>query len=173
MPTESKFHSTSKRKPTPADNIHRELELAEQDGNLEEGEIQEKKEKHLKHVKKITGIAFIAALLAITSTIMEAFAGLTLQYCHNLGLMNSYWGFWNLIQIGSCIAMVGITAKGCYSLNDRDHLHPPWSIALGTHVLVLAGLGLMIGEAVRRAWNKFREVVPDPPEDTLSMSRRM
>jgi uncharacterized protein YjeT (DUF2065 family) len=87
--------------------------------------------------------------------------------------MNFYWGFWNLIQVGSCIAMVGIAAKGYYSLSDLDHTHPPWSIALGMLVLVLAGLGHMVGEALRRAWKKFRGVVLDPPEDTISMSRRM
>jgi uncharacterized BrkB/YihY/UPF0761 family membrane protein len=134
---------------------NRKIKEAETD--LEKGyarEDLEHKKKQLTERQYITvAITSVSALAATVATIMEAFAALTLEYCDGEDLMQFYWGFWTLIQVGSVIAMIGLAAYHYYSLNDKDH--PPWMVALGTPVLVIAGLGHMVVLGVRTAWRKF------------------
>lgn len=87
-------------------------------------------------------ITSICAMLAIVASVMEALACLTLQFCDGEDLVQFYWSFWALLQIGSVIALIGLAVYHIYSLNDKDH--PPWMVALGTPVLVIAGLGHLI-----------------------------
>ena len=98
-------------------------------------------------------ITSVCALLGTVATIMEAFAALTLQYCDGEDLMQFYWSFWALLQVGSVIALIGLAVYHLYSLNDKDH--PPWMIALGTPVLVLAGLGHLLVLAILALLRRF------------------
>ncbi|KAG6025195.1 hypothetical protein E4U41_001591 [Claviceps citrina] len=78
---------------------------------------------------------FIASL---TVVIMEAFALLALQFCDGEDLMSLYWSTWTMLQVGSLIALLGIVLALLFS--HRNRKHPPWALALGTPVLVIAGL---------------------------------
>jgi hypothetical protein len=99
-------------------------------------------------------ITSVCALLGTVATIMEAFAALTLQYCDGEDLMQFYWSFWALLQVGSVIALIGLAVYHLYSLTDKDH--PPWMIALGTPVLVIAGLGHIAVLGFRAVWRRLR-----------------
>jgi hypothetical protein len=67
--------------------------------------------------------------------------------------MMLYWGFWTLIQVGSLIAIVGIMINLWYSLGEKEN--PPWIVALGTPVLVIAALGHAWQNCVRTAWRRW------------------
>lgn len=112
-------------------------------------------------------ITSICAILATVATVMEALACLTLQYCDGEDLMQFYWSFWALLQIGSVIALIGLAVYHIYSLNDKDH--PPWMIALGTPVLVIAGLGHIIVLGVLLA---LRSCTGRPTAQPPARSRR-
>ena len=87
-------------------------------------------------------ITSVCAIGGTVSAIIEALAALALEYCDGEDLTQFYWAFWGLIQVGACIALIGLAVYHIYSLNDKDH--PPWMIALGTPVLVIAGLGHLL-----------------------------
>ncbi|KAF4982994.1 hypothetical protein FZEAL_1495 [Fusarium zealandicum] len=70
--------------------------------------------------------------------VMEAYAILALQFCDGEDLISLYWSTWTMIQVGSLIAMMGIILALANTLRGRQH--PPWALALGTPVLVIAGL---------------------------------
>jgi len=70
--------------------------------------------------------------------VMEAYSILALQFCDGEDLISLYWSTWTMIQIGSLIAMMGIILALAHSLRGRRH--PPWALALGTPVLVIAGV---------------------------------
>ncbi|KAL6362450.1 hypothetical protein LRP88_03732 [Fusarium phalaenopsidis] len=70
--------------------------------------------------------------------IMEAYSILALQFCDGEDLISLYWSTWTMIQVGSLIAMMGIILALAHSLRGRRH--PPWALALGTPVLVIAGV---------------------------------
>jgi hypothetical protein len=63
-----------------------------------------------------------------------------------------YWSFWTLIQVGSLIAILGISVSQGYCLVGKEG--PPWNVALGTPVLVLAALGHVggLGWRMGRMW---------------------
>jgi hypothetical protein len=84
---------------------------------------------------------------------MEAFAAFSIQFCDGEDLMMLYWGFWTLIQVGSLIAIFGIMLNQWYSLEEKEH--PPWSVALGTPVLVIAALGHAWQSCFRTAWRRW------------------
>lgn len=88
------------------------------------------------------GITSICAVVGTVATIIEALAVLALEYCDGEDLTQLYWAFWSIIQVGACIALIGLAVYHIYSLSDKDH--PPWMIALGTPVLVIAGLGHLL-----------------------------
>ncbi|KAF5003619.1 hypothetical protein FDECE_9824 [Fusarium decemcellulare] len=69
--------------------------------------------------------------------IMEAYCILALQFCDGEDLISLYWSTWTMIQVGSLIAMIGIILALAHTLRGRKH--PPWALALGTPVLVIAG----------------------------------
>ena len=102
-------------------------------------DLDKTKEKLRSKQKNSVRCTAICALLATISTVMGAFAALTVQWCWSENLINLYWSFWILISVGSCIAMIGIAISHYFHLNEHDH--PPWNIALGTPVLVIAGIG--------------------------------
>lgn len=108
---------------------------------------------------------------------MEIFALMALQFCDGEDLMSLYWSTFTMIQIGSLIAVSGIILAMLHTL--RDHKHPPWALALGTPVLVVAGLFSFIGDCVLRRAKKLttnstdskNKAVEDVEEGTVPMSR--
>lgn len=89
----------------------------------------------------------------MVTVIMEAFAAFSIQFCDGEDLMMLYWGFWTLIQVGSLIAIFGIMLNQWYSLREKEL--PPWNVALGTPVLVIAALGHAWQSCVRTVWRKW------------------
>ncbi|KAI0597742.1 hypothetical protein F4775DRAFT_216640 [Biscogniauxia sp. FL1348] len=107
---------------------------------------------------------FVAAVLLI----IEVFALLALQFCDGEDLMSLYWSTWTMLQLGSEIAILGIAFALWHHLCDIRH--PPWALALGTPVLVVAGFGHVISltlemfykrvKARRRAKSASRSAAP-------------
>src|SRR5258706_11552830 len=89
--------------------------------------------------KKCFLVSILCFFFALISVIMEAFAALSIQFCDGEDIMMLYWGFWNLVQVGSLIAILGIAFNQAWSLGGKEQ--PPWNIALGTPVLLMATLG--------------------------------
>jgi hypothetical protein len=85
--------------------------------------------------------------------IFSALAGLHIEFCDNEDLIFFYWSFWTLIQVGSLIAILGISVNLCYGLGERQG--PPWNVALGTPVLVIAALGHAWELACRGVWRRW------------------
>ncbi|KAJ4135218.1 hypothetical protein NW768_004839 [Fusarium equiseti] len=90
--------------------------------------------------KRIRQSVFMCLGCVSISTIivvMEAYSILALQFCDGEDLISLYWSTWTMIQVGSLIAMIGIILALAHTLRGRQH--PPWALALGTPVLVIAG----------------------------------
>ncbi|OAR02208.1 hypothetical protein LLEC1_01128, partial [Akanthomyces lecanii] len=84
------------------------------------------------------GICTVCVLISTVIVVMEVYTLLALQFCDGEDLMSLYWSTWTMIQLGSLIAMVGVILAMVHTL--RNKRHPPWALALGTPVLVIAGL---------------------------------
>ncbi|KAI0889282.1 uncharacterized protein GGS22DRAFT_69515 [Annulohypoxylon maeteangense] len=94
-------------------------------------------------------------LLAAILLVFEVFALLALQFCDGEDLMSLYWSTWTMLQLGSEIAILGINLAMWHHLfNVRQ---PLWALALGTPVLVVAGLGHIIHVAFRVFYKKAKE----------------
>ncbi|TQV96759.1 hypothetical protein IF1G_03999 [Cordyceps javanica] len=91
-----------------------------------------------KRLRLCIGICTGCVLVSAVIVIMEAYALLALQFCDGEDLMSLYWSTWTMIQIGSLIAVIGVILAMIHTL--RNKRHPPWALALGTPVLVIAGL---------------------------------
>ncbi|TDZ26226.1 hypothetical protein Cob_v001033 [Colletotrichum orbiculare MAFF 240422] len=76
--------------------------------------------------------------VSLTTVIMEVFTLMALQFCDGEDLMSLYWSTFTMIQVGSLIAVCGVILALVHSLRQRKN--PPWALALGTPVLVIAGL---------------------------------
>jgi len=66
--------------------------------------------------------------------------------------MMLYWAFWTLIQGGSLIAIFSVVLNQWYDLREKEH--PPWNVALGTTVLVIAAIGNAWQSCARTAWQR-------------------
>ncbi|ROT37388.1 hypothetical protein SODALDRAFT_334478 [Sodiomyces alkalinus F11] len=94
-------------------------------------------------------------VLSLTTVIMEVFALLALQFCDGEDLMSLYWSTWTMMQVGSLIAVCGIILALLHNLRDRKH--PPWALALGTPVLVAAGLFSFLQSCASKRLKQFDE----------------
>ncbi|EGR49671.1 uncharacterized protein TRIREDRAFT_106684 [Trichoderma reesei QM6a] len=92
-------------------------------------------------------------LVSAAVVVMEAFSLLALQFCDGENLISLYWSTWTMIQVGSLIAMMGIILAMAHSLRNRRH--PPWALALGTPVLVIAGLLHLIHDCTKKRVKKM------------------
>ncbi|KAM0286982.1 hypothetical protein ACHAQH_000667 [Verticillium albo-atrum] len=86
---------------------------------------------------------------------MEVFALLALQFCDGEDLMSLYWSTWTMIQVGSLIAVCGIVLALMHTLRDRKN--PPWALALGTPVLVVAGLFNFLQSCISRRISRAKD----------------
>lgn len=83
--------------------------------------------------------AMISGLVSLVAAVIEAFALLTLQFCDEEPLSSLYWSTWTVLQVGGVVAIFGISLHVRHMIKGTRH--PPWALALGTPVLVVAGLG--------------------------------
>ncbi|GJN74942.1 hypothetical protein VFPFJ_10755 [Purpureocillium lilacinum] len=90
-----------------------------------------------KTIRTYIFICFSCACISVVLVVMEAFALLAVQFCDGEPLMPLFWSTWAMVQVGSLIAIVGTILALLHSF--RDSKHPPWALALGTPVLVIAG----------------------------------
>ncbi|KAF3769125.1 hypothetical protein M406DRAFT_249597 [Cryphonectria parasitica EP155] len=79
------------------------------------------------------------SFVSLVAAILEVFVLLTLQFCDHEPLASLYWSNWTVLQVGAVVAMFGICLHVRHMIKGRRH--PPWALALGTPVLVVAGLG--------------------------------
>ncbi|KAG5960956.1 hypothetical protein E4U58_004482 [Claviceps cyperi] len=107
-------------------------------------------------------LSVACVLMSTTVVIIEAFALLALQFCDGEDLMSLYWSTWTMLQVGSLIALMGIVLALLFS--HRDRKHPPWALALGTPVLVIAGLLHLIHDCSRKRVKGLR-APQDSPDD--------
>ncbi|KAK3397794.1 hypothetical protein B0T20DRAFT_232003 [Sordaria brevicollis] len=93
-------------------------------------------------------------VLSIIAVVMEVYALLALQFCDGEDLMSLYWSTWTMLQVGSLIAILGIILAAFNAIRDRKN--PPWALALGTPVLVVAGIGHAFHGAMRKRVQRVR-----------------
>ncbi|KJZ73920.1 hypothetical protein HIM_06588 [Hirsutella minnesotensis 3608] len=126
-------------------------------------------EKRAKSLRLNIFLCLICVSVSTVTVVMEAFALLALQFCDGEDLMSLYWSTWTMIQIGSLIAMVGIILALLHSLWDKKH--PPWALALGTPVLVIAGVLHLFHDTTKRRIKKMRSRSSGLSKSGPSMSR--
>lgn len=118
-------------------------------------------------------VSFICFVLGVAAVLFEAFALFAIQFCDGEDLMMLYWGFWTLIQVGSFIAILGIVLNQWNELLGKEL--PPWNIALGTPVLVIAGVAHSWLNTSSSLWKKWRGKREDDKSmrnvDRVSLSR--
>ncbi|EDO65289.1 hypothetical protein GE21DRAFT_1123 [Neurospora crassa] len=111
--------------------------------------------KHYRHkMQRCLLICTGYFLLSIIALVMEVYALLALQFCDGEDLMSLYWSTWTMLQVGSLIAILGIILATFNAIRDRKN--PPWALALGTPVLVVAGIGHAFHGAMRKRVQRVR-----------------
>jgi hypothetical protein len=118
--------------------------------------------KGLKRLKQHMFLCMGLVAVSMVIVVMEAFALLALEFCDGEDLMSLYWSSWMMTQVGSLIAIVGIVLAMLHSLWDRRH--PPWALALGTPVLVIAGIMNLLHDCTKRRLKQMRKS-PEPDSD--------
>ncbi|KAH8593928.1 hypothetical protein B0O99DRAFT_193421 [Bisporella sp. PMI_857] len=124
--------------------------------------------RYSKHVRKLRmrylGIVGLCLVLSITCTVIEVFAAFNIEYCDGEDLMQLYWGFWSVLQVGSNIAIFGVMLQLWIVLGNVQS--PSWAVALGTPVLVFAALTWIFSEITKVVLKKcFHKDIADD-EDT-------
>jgi uncharacterized BrkB/YihY/UPF0761 family membrane protein len=110
------------------------------------------------------GIVGLCLVLSITCTVIEVFAAFNIEYCDGEDLMQLYWGFWSVLQVGSNIAIFGVMLQLWIVLGNVQS--PSWAVALGTPVLVFAALTWIFSEITKVVLKKcFHKDIADD-EDT-------
>lgn len=81
----------------------------------------------------------VCGTVALLVVVLEAFVMMALQFCDGEPIISLYWATWTTLQVGGLIAIWGICLHVRHMITGKRH--PPWALALGTPVLVVAGLG--------------------------------
>ncbi|KAI0427184.1 hypothetical protein F5Y09DRAFT_344904 [Xylaria sp. FL1042] len=76
----------------------------------------------------ILGIFLISTVMLV----IEVYVLLAIQLCEHEDLMSLYWATWTTLQLGSEIAILGVSLALWLHLWDMEH--PLWALALGTPV---------------------------------------
>ncbi|KAK0630142.1 hypothetical protein B0T17DRAFT_589741 [Bombardia bombarda] len=105
-------------------------------------------------MKRCMLICSIYSGISVVAVVMEVYALMALQFCEGEDLMSLYWSTWAMMQVGALIAILGILLSVFNSL--RGNKNPPWALALGTPVLVIAGLGHAFHGAMRKRVQRVR-----------------
>jgi hypothetical protein len=110
----------------------------------------------------------------MTCTALEVFVLFNIEFCDGEDLMQMYWGFWSILQVGSNIAIFGVMLQLWIVLGNVQT--PSWAVALGTPVLVFAALGWIFRELFKQACKRIlrREVkeTDDDDDDSVDMRKR-
>jgi hypothetical protein len=85
-------------------------------------------------------------LISLSSVILEGFAGLAINYCHDEDLIHFYWGFYFLLSLSPCIATSGLFFLTSYAPKV------PWNTGFGTPVLVFAAAGHAVVTLAKNGW---------------------
>ncbi|KAG4430354.1 hypothetical protein IFR05_014158 [Cadophora sp. M221] len=101
---------------------------------------------------KMLSIASLCLILSAAATVFECFALFNIEFCDGEDLMQLYWGFWSVLQVGSNIAILGVMVQFWIVLGDVET--PSWAVALGTPVLVFAALGFVFRSIWKNVWGK-------------------
>ncbi|KAK3336004.1 hypothetical protein B0T19DRAFT_25498 [Cercophora scortea] len=107
-----------------------------------------------KRMKRCMFICSVYSAVSVVAVVMEVFALLALQFCDGEDLMSLYWSTWTMMQVGALIAIVGILLAVFNGL--RGNKNPPWALALGTPVLVVAGIGHAFHGSMRKRVKRVR-----------------
>lgn len=65
-------------------------------------------------------VASLCLVLAATATVFECFALFNIEFCDGEDLMQLYWGFWSVLQVGSNIAILGVMVQFWIVLGDIE-----------------------------------------------------
>ncbi|KAJ3948172.1 uncharacterized protein N0V96_002415 [Colletotrichum fioriniae] len=101
-------------------------------------ELPETDAKRKKAIKHCIWFNLGCVCVSLATVVMEVFTLMALQFCDGEDLMSLYWSTFTMIQVGSLIAVCGVILALVHQLRQRKN--PPWALALGTPVLVIAGL---------------------------------
>lgn len=104
------------------------------------------RERLLKHC---FWFCFGCGTAALVVVFIETFVTMALQFCDGEPLIGLYWATWTMLQVGGLIAIWGICLHIRHMITGKKH--PPWALALGTPVLVVAGLGHYFQGKLRRS----------------------
>ncbi|KAI3332153.1 hypothetical protein HD806DRAFT_184212 [Xylariaceae sp. AK1471] len=106
--------------------------------------------------KLIVSLACTLGIFLVTAAmlVIEVYALLALQFCDGEDLMSLYWATWTMLQLGSEIAILGVSLALWHHLWDMEH--PLWALALGTPVLVVAGFGHLLTLVIRQFYRKAK-----------------
>ncbi|KAI1126189.1 hypothetical protein F5Y10DRAFT_267323 [Nemania abortiva] len=110
-----------------------------------------------KFQKKLTlSLVWTLGIFLITAVmlVIEVYLLLALQFCDGEDLMSLYWSTWAMLQLGSEIAILGVSLALWHHLWDMEH--PLWALALGTPVLVVAGFGHLLSLALRQFYHQAK-----------------
>lgn len=114
-------------------------------------------------------ISVVAGLLSLGITVLECFVLMTLQFCDQEPLASLYWSTWTVLQVGAVVAILGIALHTRHMIRGRRP--PPWALALGTPVLVVAGLGHYVQSKVRRGSRALTTLTRERSRSGRSLSR--
>ncbi|KAK0113941.1 hypothetical protein ONS96_014790 [Cadophora gregata f. sp. sojae] len=134
---------------------HKSIALTERDKSLPPRVVNSTSHK-LKNRRlrvKMLSIASLCLILSAAATVFECFALFNIEFCDGEDLMQMYWGFWSVLQVGSNIAILGVMVQFWIVLGDVET--PSWAVALGTPVLVFAALGFVFRAIGKNVWGKF------------------
>lgn len=106
--------------------------------------------KHTSAQRRSLWGSLFCSILMIPVIIIEALAGLSINFCHQEDLIMFYWGLFFLLSVGSLIATWGLF------LSQSIENEPAWNVALGTPVLVFAAVGHWCCVLAGSVWKKSR-----------------
>ncbi|GJC80101.1 hypothetical protein CT0861_08691 [Colletotrichum tofieldiae] len=133
-------------------------------------ELPETDAKRKKAIKRCIWFNLFCVCVSLATVIMEVFTLMALQFCDGEDLMSLYWSTFTMIQVGSLIAVCGVILALVHQLRQRKN--PPWALALGTPVLVIAGLfhyfHMCLARRVKKAASRKRK---NSDAGTLPMSQ--
>ncbi|KAF6844711.1 hypothetical protein CMUS01_00777 [Colletotrichum musicola] len=132
-------------------------------------ELPETDPKRKKAIKRCIWFNLGCVCISLVTVIMEVFTLMALQFCDGEDLMSLYWSTFTMIQVGSLIAVCGVILALVHSLRQRKH--PPWALALGTPVLVIAGLFHYFHSCMTRRVKKAVRKRKNSDVGTLPMSQ--
>lgn len=105
-----------------------------------------------------------SGLVSLAVSVLEVFVLLALQFCSQEPLASLYWSTWTVLQVGAVVAIFGICLHVRHMIRGRRN--PPWALALGTPVLVVAGIGHYLQ-------GKFRRKARSVSENLISRNRSL